>query len=725
MHKVVLLLVVLHTLLFGVENIEFYAKSMNSQGSKVIAEDEVFIVYQDSYMSADKAVYDKNSSELELIGHVVMLNGSDYQMMGEYVKINLKEKRRELSPFFMYSKKQQLWMSSQKTVACNNDFDIESGIVSGCNPDDPIWEIYFSSADYNNETEWVNLYNARFHIGGIPILYIPYFGYSLDTTRRSGLLRPSLGLSSPEGVFYEQPVYIVLGDSADVELKPQLRTSRGKGLYGTLRFVDSADSHGSLTMGYFAEDNVYFEEHHLQNDSHFGFDFEYENTKILQNWFGIDWEGQSGLYSDMHWMNDVDYINLANSDTIQNVTSNQVYSRVNLFYNNEDDYYGGYLKYYLDLDPQNVEKRDATIQKIPTAQYHHYLDTFIDQHLYYSLNMNANNFTRQEGKTGGEIEVNVPISLQTSIFDEYLNLGYTANLHGRMIDFANNADGNISSPDIYEQGYYGSLNHVAAVSTSLTRGYEALSHTVGFRTSYTFFGSDKKNGYYENVESNCTSDNPLYPLDCEFYTIGNPKENIHLEMSQYIIDNSGKEIIYHRLSQPINLSESNGAVKGLGEFENELRWNITDKISFYDNTFYSFERDEFAKTLNTIRYQDSMFNVGLSFLYENRAYRNQNDPYSRYVTADISYRYDSHYKYFTKYAYDVEHKIKKYAEVGFLYSKRCWDFGLRYVENNRPVLLNGGITSSVYDKYVYFTIIMRPLGGSDLAYRTTDTLISQ
>ena len=63
MRKLILLLAVFQTLLFGVENIEFYAKSMNSIGSKVIAEEEVFVVYEESYMSADKAIYDKNSSD--------------------------------------------------------------------------------------------------------------------------------------------------------------------------------------------------------------------------------------------------------------------------------------------------------------------------------------------------------------------------------------------------------------------------------------------------------------------------------------------------------------------------------------------------------------------------------------------------------------------------------------------------------------------------------------
>ena len=116
--------------------------------------------------------------------------------------------------------------------------------------------------------------------------------------------------------------------------------------------------------------------------------------------------------------------------------------------------------------------------------------------------------------------------------------------------------------------------------------------------------------------------------------------------------------------------------------------------------------------------------MGLTYLYENKAFKDMREPYTNYLNFNASYRYDQHYQYFTKFALDAENHIKKYAEVGFLYSKRCWDFGMRYVENNRPILTQGGETQSIYDKYVYFTIIMKPLGGSEVNYRMTDTLKS-
>jgi len=712
--------------LFAADKLEFYAKDLNAGADKVYAEGDVLIIYQDSYLSADRAVYDRNSSELELIGNVVTLKGSDYQFISEYVKLNMKKDEREISPLYMLEKKSKVWLTSEKSSSCENMIDIERGVISGCDPADPLWEIYFSSSDYNTKTKWINLYNTRFHFAGIPLLYVPYFGYSLDTSRRSGLLIPSFGLSDSDGFYYEQPFYLVMGDRADIEIRPQIRTSRGQGLYTTLRFVDSKESKGSLTLGYFGEKKSYFLENNLQNDRHYGFGFNYQNTRMLENLLGLVTDGKSGLYSDIQWMNDVDYLNLSSNDTVNTLTSNQLYSRINLFYNEEDNYYGAYLKYYLDLNPQDPDKRKATIQKFPILQYHHYLDTYLEQHLYYTLNMNANNYVRQEGKEGTEFELNVPISFQTSLLDDYLNLAYKAQLYGRLIDFRSEADANVTQ-GIYEKGYYGRISHIFNAGSYVTKGYEENSHTMGISATYTRFGNDKKSGYYDRVENDCATVDPSNPLnlDCEFYTLSNIEDNVDLQFTQYIIDNSGREKIYHRLSQPYLLRTTNDREEGLGDIENELRWNITESISFYNDTFYSFQRDEWAKTFNSLRYRDRRFNIGFSYLYENKAYRDTTQPYTNYLNTDASYRYNKHYNYFAKYAFDLENRVKKFAEIGFLYSKRCWDFGLRYAENNRPVLLNGGITSSTYDKYVYFTIALKPLGGTEVSYRTTDTLKSQ
>lgn len=73
------------------------------------------------------------------------------------------------------------------------------------------------------------------------------------------------------------------------------------------------------------------------------------------------------------------------------------------------------------------------------------------------------------------------------------------------------------------------------------------------------------------------------------------------------------------------------------------------------------------------------------------------------------------------YAYDLEETVKKFSEIGFSYTKRCWEFGMRYVENNRPILTQNE-ASSVFDKYVYFTIMFKPIGGTEVNYKLSNVL---
>ena len=87
--------------------------------------------------------------------------------------------------------------------------------------------------------------------------------------------------------------------------------------------------------------------------------------------------------------------------------------------------------------------------------------------------------------------------------------------------------------------------------------------------------------------------------------------------------------------------------------------------------------------------------------------------HTSYMTSSIEYKYNKHYLYKFKYDYDLERSLRKNIEIGFLYQKRCWDFGIRYVENNRPILDEFGQPSSIRDRYLYFTIRLKPIMSSD------------
>jgi len=706
-------------LLFGLvhaaNQVEFFATHVDSNRSGVRATGDVLVLYGDYYLSANEAVFDRNTSTLQLYGNIIAMQGADYFAMGDYAKLDMAKKSRVFSPFFMLDRRTDVWMSSLRSGAEDRDFTVEKGMVSGCDPNDPLWTLYFSSADFNSESRWMNVYNAYLKIYGIPVFYFPYFGYSLDNRRRSGLLVPSFGVSGTEGFFYEQPLYIAVDPSWDVELKPQIRTERGEGIYGRFRFVDSNVSRGSFHTGYFQEKSSYADTYDLANDKHYGFDFDYTNTAVLQRWLGLNLPGQSGLYADISWMNDIDYFNLASNDVVNYATSNQVLSRVNLFYNEEDVYYGTNFRYYLDL---NKKSNADTLQNLPIVRYHRYIDTFFDEHLYYTFNARVNNIFREKGERAVEGEVDLPITLQTSVLDDYLMLSYSARLNGKYITFGGETNASSIVGEGYDTGLFGRLYHVLNAGTQVTKGYDGFSHTIGLDATYTKAGIDDATGYYKEQKELCSQpDAALYP-ECDFYTLNEIEESLDLKFSQFFMNDKGEQLLYHRITQRFSFDKFNDQ---LSELENELDWQVTPEISVYSDVFYNYQRKLMSKLLNAVRYSDGKVNAGVTDLYENSIGDNNATQYVNYLTLDAMYRYNRHYSYFGRYAYDLEARVKKLSEIGFSYEKRCWKFGMRYVENNRPILTNDA-ASSVLDKYVYFTIELRPIGGTEVNYKLSDTL---
>ena len=705
MLKKLLLSLIFSIYLFGADKVEVYATKMDTIGNIVHATGEVNVIYRDYFISADEAKYDRDSGELELFKNIRVTQGNTYKILGEYARLNIKEKTREFKPFYMLEKKSKVWISGGEGIACEESIDIDSGMLSGCNPNDPLWKMQFSSSNYDQESKWLNLYNTRLFIYDIPVFYTPYFGYSLDTKRQTGLLIPSFGISSDEGYYYEQPLYIALNNWWDLELNPQVRSKRGEGLYSTLRFVDSKISRGELTVGGFEEKKSFYEEHDLANKQHYGFDFSYNNSSFINQWFGASLEGQSAIFVDLHRLNDVDYINLSTNDTTTSATSTQVFSRINLFYNNDNNYFASYFKYYQDLTKDTNEE---TLQKLPTFHYHRYLEGFLEDHVLYNLDLQSSNIYREKGIGVVQTDLNIPITLQTSLLDEYINVSYKGYVFAQTSNF-NGLENNITNETNYKDGYYARNYNVVQASTQVTRAFSEYTHTMGFRTNYIFSGGETRDGYYEDQKDFCSD--PLNASDpkCEFYNVSDVNEALNLEFSQYLFDSSGAQILYHKLSQNIVYQ---GKDESLGDLENEIDYKVTSSISLYNDTLYNYDENLFSEIFNKISYSGYGITLGVSHLYKEdvQKAKDDNTRLTKYLTSDIGYTYDEHYSYKAVFNYDLQNYLKKTAEIGFLYKKRCWDFGIRYVENNRPVLTNSGDAyNSIYDRYIYFTILLKPI----------------
>jgi LPS-assembly protein len=675
-------------MLLGSDKVELYSEKVDINGSQAHVTGNPFILYQDQLLSADVLMYDHNHSVVEANGSVNIFKAGQYHGISDYLRMDLANETRYSRPYYMLDQSIGLWMSAKEALGCKNEVDLIGGTVSGCDSVDPIWKIRFSSADYDSDAMWINLYNARLEVNDIPLFYLPYFGYPTDKTRRSGLLIPSFAISNAEGFYYQQPIYFAPQHWWDVELRPQIRTTRGSGLYSDLRFVDTRSSEGNIRLGYFKEQRGYVKEYDLANSEHYGYNVHYRHRA---------------------WMNDVDYLNLQQTDETRNVTSNQIISRINGYYSGENNYFGAYFKHYQYLDK---EDNSQTIQTLPSLHYHRYLESFFENHLLINTDIMATDFYRSNGKKAIVGDFNLPLTLQTSIFDEFVDVSYIANLSSKMIGFYGDPkDGDANE---YTNGLYAQLDHTFSVSSTLIRPYEGFTHVISPFVSYTSAGSRHYNGYYETFHNSeeCISGN-TNPA-CEYYTLNEPSDSLYIGLNNYLFAN-GKQFFMNRVSQNIQYDNEQN---NYGELQNELEWEFSDTLSYYNQTAYNHDRERITKEQNTLRYNDEVVTAGVSHYYTDEL-SNSTPVYTSYWTADAAYQVNHNYRMFGQIAYDYHEELFKRSEIGFLYTQRCLDLGLRYVQNRRPILTNASANDSVNDSYIFITVILKPIGGSEFSYKLT------
>jgi LPS-assembly protein len=368
-----------------------------------------------------------------------------------------------------------------------------------------------------------------------------------------------------------------------------------------------------------------------------------------------------------------------------------------------------YLKHYQYL---NLPDNGKTIQILPTLNYHHYLENFFGDHLLFNADVTATNFYRPDGKRAIEANLNAPFVLQTGLFDNMVDASYTANVSGRLIEFYGYPQSNETN-GAYETGQYAQIDHTFKLGSSLVKSYGESTHVIAPEIAYTLAGNRKYNGYYDRYRGACTVGNTNSA--CEFYTLQNPSDALSLGVNNYLFKN-GKKIVADRLSQNFRYDNVGSYY---GELMNELEWQIAQAVSYYNITSYNHDRARITKEINSLGYSGNIVSATINHTYTDDL-RNGTALYSSYWSANASYQYNKHYRVFSNIAYDYHADLLKQSSIGIMYSQRCLDLGLRFVQNNRPVFTSTNGSDSVNDSYIFITLILKPIGGSEFNYKITN-----
>ena len=705
MHKIVVSLALASLLIqanaeeLNMEKLQLVAKDVDTKNNIITAVGDVVAYSPTYYLSSDKMVYDKDREILELFDNVLIIKDNKIQTQSNYAYVDMKNDIINQDPVFLMDNSSNIWSNSKEANKDKDLITLENSILSSCDCIDPIWSIRSSSSDYDTEAMWMNTYNPRLYIKNVPVFYLPYFGFPTDTTRRTGLLLPTMGYSSSEGFLYSQPIFIAPADNYDIELIPQIRTQRGYGSYANFRYADSPDSMLNLKTGYFKEFNNYRREEKLENSEHYGLDIDYERKNI----FSTKKEHQDGVFTSIRYLNDIEYIILKEDDGNLG-TDKKVESKVNYFYNTPEYYGGVYGKYYIDASKKSNAN---TLQELPQVQFHSYNKELFLENLIYSIDTKAQNFTRKEGLNAKIYDITVPISYTKNILDDYMYLGVENRTILTQYDYSNSLYNNLR----YEDGTLIQNRTSFIVGTDLIKPYSDYIHTLNLNASYDIPENLRKDGDLYNIT--VKENQPLKYDELSVFPTLQEQKTIKLSLNQSIYDKENlKQFINHKMSQSI-LYNSVDEPK-FQDLDNYVKINH-DYGSLSGKVVYNMDDNKVVEGSfdNSLSYENLTFSAGYYYSKKtNNEFNTRDDLESYRLSTSYKLAKDYSIKYYENY--DLQEKTRNRQGIGLNIDDSCWNLDLllekeitprsRYVQSTRS-----------YDSYeqtiVYAVLMLKPIGG--------------
>ncbi|MBX2078101.1 LPS-assembly protein LptD [Campylobacter peloridis] len=663
MRKILLSLVCVSSIYAS--KVDIYALDVVKKQDIIEAKNNVVVVSDFYLITASEAKYNETTKDLELFGDVNILRGQKERTHSTYTKINLKDNSTAFKNLFFSNNDLEVWLQCHKAKFDNKFFITENSVVSSCNVEKPDWEIRFDEGKLNRESNFLHLYNAKLYVKNTPIMYLPYFGFSVDTRRKSGLLVPELVLKQSEGLYYNQPVYYVIDDNADLQVEPQIRTKRGYGIYTTLRFIDSLHSQGEISGGIFGEKSSYKREENLKNKEHYGLEIKYANEDLFKSLLKDDY--QEGLWIDATYLNDVDYMNLSSKINTQ---ASLVTSKINYFLSDEDNYYGIYAKYYIDTS--KISNKD-TMQEYPSLQYHRYLNGFFDNYIQYSIDSSFHRYYRQVGIYAKTLNFDIPLIYHASFLDDFLNFTFTERIYANFVDYSNT--------DLKNQEHLFRNSHNFSLYSDLSKSYKNFYHTLYMGLNY----------YLPGAKSGSITE--------DFIGIKNDPKQFNFVISQYFYNALGKKKLFHSLVAKYYTDE-----KDFGGFDNIIEYFYSDNISFRNESRYLGVEEKFDRVFSEALFDYYDWKISLNHAY--RIY--ENEKYN-FLGTKAQYDINVNYKIFGGLWFDLNKNPEKW-ELGYTYQRKCWNYSLMYRKDISPKLTSGGI-SAKDQSGLYFMFNFYPIGG--------------
>ncbi|MDN3453498.1 LPS assembly protein LptD [Psychrobacter sp. APC 3350] len=187
----------------------------------------------------------------------------------------------------------------------DNEYELDQVMFSTCPPTNRKWQFEANSIDLDTDTGRGEAYNTTFRIADIPVFYLPYFNFPIDSRRSSGFLLPNASISSESGLEVDIPYYFNLAPNYDATLNTHIYTDRNPMLSGEFRYLTENYGEGIFNGSYLPNDKEYDDE----NRTSLFYDHTWSSKSIPR----LSGDAKYSYVSDADYLNDFDTLGLSDS----------------------------------------------------------------------------------------------------------------------------------------------------------------------------------------------------------------------------------------------------------------------------------------------------------------------------------------------------------------------------------------------------------------------------
>ncbi len=193
-------------------------------------------------LSADKVVYNLKDDIATAEGHVVIKDPNGDTHYAESVELS-DHMRQGLTQKLATTMADGSRAWAEKGVKESDQrYKLTDASYTACKPcaEDPTkrppWQLHASSVEVRKDEQRIVYHNAWLDLGGVPVLYTPYFSHPDGTVQqKTGFLTPNFGWNSDLGGFFAQPYYWAISPSSDATVTVMPTTKQGPLLRGQYR----------------------------------------------------------------------------------------------------------------------------------------------------------------------------------------------------------------------------------------------------------------------------------------------------------------------------------------------------------------------------------------------------------------------------------------------------------------------------------------------------------